>query len=57
MFKLPFKQLLIKLLYPTTTNTTTTTTTTTNTHTKINIVHENYVILQIKLLHYVSCSL
>ena len=55
MYMLPFKQLLINLFYPTTT--TTTTTTTTNTHTNINIVNENYVILQIKDLHYVSCSL
>ena len=56
MYMLPFKQLLINLFYPTTI-TTTTTTTTTNTHTNINIVNENYVILQIKDLHYVSCSL
>ena len=54
MYMLPFKQILINLFYPTTT---TTITTTTNTHTNINIVNENYVILQIKDLHYVSCSL
>ena len=58
MYMLPFKQLFIKLFYPTTTITTTsTTTTTTNTHSNINIVNEDYVILQIKDLHYVSCSL
>ena len=51
MYMLPFKQLLINIFYSTTT------TTTTNTHTNINIVNENYVILQIKDLHYVSCSL
>ena len=56
---LPFKQLLIKYFYPTTTTATATATanTNTNTHTNINIVNENYVILQIKDLHYVSCSL
>ena len=54
MYMLPFKQLLINLFYPTTT---TTTNNNTNTHTNINIVNENYVILQIKELHYVSCSL
>ena len=53
MYMLPLKQLLINLFYPITT----TTTITTNTHTNINIVNENYVILQIKDLHYVSCSL
>ena len=54
MYMLPFKQLLINLFYPTTT---TTTNNNTNTHTNINIVNENFVILQIKELHYVSCSL
>ena len=52
MYMLPFKQLLINLFYPTTT-----TSTTTNTHTNINVINENYVILQIKDLHHVSCSL
>ena len=52
MYMLPFKQLLINLFYPTTT-----TSTTTNTNTNINVINENYVILQIKDLHYVSCSL
>ena len=52
MYMLPFKQLLINLFYPTTT-----TSTTTNTHTNINVINESYVILQIKDLHYVSCSL
>ena len=49
MYMLPFKQLLIKLFYPTTTTTTTNNNNNTNTtHTNINIVNENYVILQIK---------
>ena len=34
MYMLPFRQLLIKLFYPTTTNT----------HTNTNIINENYVI-------------
>ena len=56
---LPFKQLLINLFYPITTTTTATTTTitTTNSLTNIIIVNENYVILQIKYLYYISCSL
>ena len=54
LYYIPFKQLLINLCYPTTT---TIITTTTNTHTNINIVNKKYVILQIKDLHYVSCSL
>ena len=57
---LPFKQLFINLFYPTTTTATATTTTitaTTNTYTNINIVNENYVIIRIKDLHYISCSL
>ena len=58
MYMLPFKQLLIKQFYPTTTTTATATATDkTNNHTNINIVNENYVILQIKDLHYVSYSL